>query len=72
MTFSTGQTYAPCTFTATQDGVDDDDESVRLTFGPNLPSKVSVGTMDETTVSITDDDDPRVEVSFGFRDLHRS
>ena len=44
--------------------MDDDDESVRLTFGPNLPSKVSVGTMDETTVSITDDDDPRVEVSF--------
>ena len=65
VTFSTGQTYAPFTFTATQDGVDDDDESVRLTFGPNLPSKVSVGTMDETTVSITDDDDPRVEVSFG-------
>ena len=49
---------------ATQDTVDDDDESVRLTFGPNLPSKVSVGTMDETTVSITDDDDPEVEVSF--------
>ena len=65
VTFSTGQTYAPFTFTATQDGVDDDDESVRLTFGPNLPSKVSAGTMDETTVSITDDDDPRVEVSFG-------
>ena len=65
VTFSSGETYAPFTFTATQDGVDDDDESVRLTFGPNLPSKVSVGTMDETTVSITDDDDPRVEVSFG-------
>ena len=64
VTFSTGQTYASFTFTATQDSVDDDDESVRLTFGPNLPSKVSVGTMDETTVSITDDDDPHVTVMF--------
>ena len=65
VTFSTGQTYAPFTFTATHDTVDDDGESVRLTFGPNLPSKVSVGTMDETTVSITDDDAPAgVTVAF--------
>ena len=64
VTFSSGETSKPFDFMATQDTVDDDDESVRLTFGPNLPSKVSVGTMDETTVSITDDDDPEVEVSF--------
>ena len=64
VTFSSGETSKPFDFMATQDIVDDDDESVRLTFGPNLPSKVSVGTMDETTVSITDDDDPEVEVSF--------
>ena len=34
-----------------------------LGFG-TLPSRVSAGTPDETTVSITDDDDPAVTVSF--------
>ena len=44
--------------------MDDDDESVKLTFG-TLPDRVSEGTQDETTVSIGDDDDPYVEVEFG-------
>ncbi len=52
------------TFTATQDSVDDDGESVKLTFDSPLPDGVSAGTTDETTVSITDDDVPAVEVSF--------
>ena len=52
------------TFTATQDTVDDDGESVKLTFGSALPDGVCRGTTPETTVSITDDDDPAVEVSF--------
>ena len=42
-------------FIATQDMVDDDDESVKLTFG-TLPARVSTGTTDETTLNITDDD----------------
>ena len=62
--FSAGETSKAFTFTATQDTVDDDGESVLLGFG-TLPPEVSAGTPDETTVSITDDDDPQVSVSFG-------
>ena len=51
------------TFTATTDDVDDDDESVKLTFGM-LPEEVTAGGTDETVVNITDDDDPQVTVSF--------
>ena len=64
VTFNSGDTSKTFTFTATQDAVDDDDESVLLGFG-TLPARVSEGTPDETTVSITDDDDPAVTVSFG-------
>ena len=39
--------------------VDDDGESVKLTFG-NLPTGVSEGTTNETIISITDDDGPSV------------
>ena len=64
VTFDTGDTEQTITFTATQDDVDDDGESVLLAFGM-LPPRVTAGTTTEATVSITDDDDPRVEVSFG-------
>ena len=47
--------------------VDDDDESVKIGFG-NLPTGVTAGTTEETTVSITDDDVPSVTVSFGATD----
>ena len=47
-----------------QDTVDDDGESVLLAFG-TLPGGVIAGTTAATTVSITDDDDPQVTVSFG-------
>ena len=50
-------------FTATEDTEDDDDESVRLTFG-TLPTYVTRGGTATTTVSITDDDVPEVRVSF--------
>ena len=63
VTFNSGDTEKTFSFTATDDTVDDDDESVKLTFG-TLPSRVSEGSTDETTVNITDDDDPRVRVSF--------
>ena len=56
----------PSTFTAAQDTVDDDDESVKLSFGtlPTTPASVSAGSTDEAVVSITDDDDPTVSVNF--------
>ena len=50
-------------FAAASDSVDDDGESVKLTFG-NLPTGVTEGTTNETVVSITDDDVPAVTVSF--------
>ena len=64
VTFNTGETSKTFTFRAAQDDVDDDDESVKLTFG-TLPDRVSEGTQAETTVSIGDDDDPYVGVEFG-------
>ena len=63
VTFNTGETSKTFTFSATQDEVDDDDEGVTLGFGA-LPDRVSEGTQDETTVSIDDDDDPFVSVSY--------
>ena len=53
------------TFTAATDMDDDDGESVLLGFGTSLPAGVSEGATAETTVTITDDDDPQVTVSFG-------
>ena len=70
VTFNSGDTEKTFTFSATDDTVDDDDESVKLTFG-SLPSRVSEGSTDEITISITDDDDPQVSVSFESANLHR-
>ena len=63
VTFISGETEQTFTFTAVQDTVDDEGESVLLGFGPDLSGGVSAGTPDETTLNITDDDPP--EVSFG-------
>ena len=65
VTFNAGETSKTFSFTATQDTVDDDDESVKLGFGTMPDAWVSAGTRDETTVSITDDDDPFVTVMYG-------
>ena len=62
--FNSGDTEKEFTFTATQDSVDDDGESVKLGFGPSLPTGVTEGTTNETVVSITDDDVPAVTVRF--------
>ena len=62
--FNSGDTEKTVSFSATQDTVDDDGESVKLGFGNSLPTGVTVGSTDETTVSITDDDVPSVTVSF--------
>ena len=65
VTFASGDTEQTFTFAATADSVDDDDESVLLSFG-SLPTGVSEGSPDEATVSIIDDpaDVPSVQVSF--------
>ena len=60
--FGSGVTTRTFEFGATDDGEDDDGESVVIGFG-DLPSRVDGGA--ETTVSIQDDDDPEVVVSFG-------
>ena len=63
VTFKSDDTSKAITFVAKDDDVDDDDESVKLEFG-DLPGGVSAGTVKETVVSIDDDDEPGVEVSF--------
>ena len=63
--FNGGDTEQTFIVAATQDTVDDDGESVKLTFG-TLPAQVTGGATDEAVVSITDDDAPAsVAVSFG-------
>ena len=65
VTFDSGEVLKTLTFSATQDDVNDDGESVKLTFGTPLPARVSAGTGNESTVNIRDDDDPAVVVNFG-------
>ena len=62
--FNSGDTEKTFSFQATDDSADDDGESVKLGFGSSLPTGVTAGSTDETTVSITDDDVPSVTVSF--------
>ena len=63
VTFNSGDTEKSITFTATDDSVDDDDESVLLSFG-TLPAGVSAGSPATATVNITDDDVPAVTVRY--------
>ena len=65
VTFNSGDTEVDISFSAASDNVDDDGESVKLTFGSSLPTGVTKGSTDEAVVSITDDDVPSVSVSFG-------
>ena len=60
--FGSGETEKSFTFTAAADEVDDDGESVELSFG-TLPDRVTVGSTATSTVSITDDDTAGVTVS---------
>ena len=62
--FNSGETEKSITFSATQDTIDDDGESVRLAFGSPLPTDVTAASPQEAVVSITDDDVPSVTVSF--------
>ena len=63
VTFGSSETEQTFTFTAADDDVDDDGDSVLLGFG-ELPDGVSEGATATSTVSITDDDVPRVQVFF--------
>ena len=63
VTFNSDETEKIITFTATDDSVDDDGESVLLGFG-TLPTGVSLGINGESTVNITDDDVPSVTVRY--------
>ncbi len=63
VTINSGQTSATFTVTASDDS-DDDGESVTLGLG-TLPPGVSAGTQATATVSLTDNDDPRVTAQFG-------
>ena len=63
VTFNSGDTEKTFSFAAASDSVDDDGESVKLTFG-TLPTGVTAGTTNESVVSITDDDVPAVTVSY--------
>ena len=61
VTFESGDTSKSFTFAATDDTVDDDDESVKLAYGA-LPTGITAGTTSETVVSITDDDTAGVTI----------
>ena len=63
VTFASGKTSKDITLTATDDAIDDDGELVKVGFG-TPPTGVSAGSINETVVSITDDDAPAVAVSF--------
>ena len=64
--FNAGETTKTFTFAATADTVDDDGESVKLTFG-TLATGVTEGTTSETVISITDaPTDPQVSVTVSF------
>ena len=56
--FNSGDTAKTFTFMATPDTLDDDGESVKLTFGtlPTDPVVVTPGSTNETVISIADDD----------------
>ena len=65
VTFDSGDTSMTFTFTAEADDVNDDGESVLLSFGASLPADVTAGAPATSTVSITDDDVPGVTAQFG-------
>ena len=56
VTFQSGETEQSFTFTAAEDDIDDDGESVGLAFGTLPPGVSASSTSATTTVSITDDD----------------
>ena len=64
VSFASGETHRTFKVSATDDTVDDDDESVELSFRTPLPGRVTASG-GGTEVVIEDDDDPAVVLSFG-------
>ena len=65
VTFASGDESKTITFSSTQDTSDNDGETVKLSFGSPMPDGVTATTgTTESLVSIADDDDPEVTVSF--------
>ena len=62
VTFDATEIEQTITFTAADDSIDDDGESVLLAFG-TLPPAVSLGTNGQATVSIDDDDEAGIVLS---------
>ena len=54
VTFDPGETTLTISFVATHDTIDDDGESVKLSFGSMLPPGVTEGPINETVVSLTE------------------
>ena len=69
VTFNSTDTEKTFSFAAASDSVDDDGESVKLTFG-TLPTGITAGTTNESVVSITDDDVPAGDGELRAGDLH--
>ena len=63
VTINAGETEKSFTFSATQDDIDDDGESVKLSFDSPLPTGVTEGGTTQTIVTITDDDTVGVTIS---------
>ena len=63
--FGADETSKSFTFTATEDSLDDDGESVDLAFG-TLPSGVTASGTTEATVTITDNDDTPDTINLSF------
>ena len=64
LVFAPGETQQTFTVTLTDDEIDDDDEGLTLSFG-TVPDAIKEGGDHEmATITIRDDDDPPVEISF--------
>ena len=63
ITINAGEPKNSFSFAATQDDIDDDGESVMLSFDIPLPASVSEGSVAETIVAIEDDDTAGVTIS---------
>ena len=62
MAFASGETSKTVTFRATDDSVDESDETVTLDFG-TLPTRVTAGSTSQTAVTITDNDTRGITLS---------
>ena len=65
VTFGADETEQTFTVTAVDDRIDDDDEGVTLGFDATLPEGVTLGSEATATVSLLDNDNPAVTVTYG-------